>query len=89
VEFHPVQPWIAFADGSDNVRVWDWTTQQVHEGSCRLLSLVQSGSAFMATGEYVRKGSISWTCSTICQLKGLHILDMFHNLPVDDNSCSG
>eukprot|EP00879_Flechtneria_rotunda_P011556 GHRR01012070.1.p1 GENE.GHRR01012070.1~~GHRR01012070.1.p1 ORF type:complete len:387 (+),score=140.43 GHRR01012070.1:185-1345(+) len=29
VEFHPVQPWIAFADKSDNVRVWDWTTQQI------------------------------------------------------------
>jgi hypothetical protein len=29
VEFHPVQPWIAFADKADNVRVWDWTTQQV------------------------------------------------------------
>eukprot|EP00878_Enallax_costatus_P007526 GHUV01007882.1.p1 GENE.GHUV01007882.1~~GHUV01007882.1.p1 ORF type:complete len:370 (+),score=87.34 GHUV01007882.1:171-1280(+) len=28
VEFHPVQPWLAFADKSDNVRVWDWTTQQ-------------------------------------------------------------
>lgn len=24
-----MQPWIAFADKSDNVRVWDWTTQQV------------------------------------------------------------
>lgn len=32
VEFHPVQPWIAFADKADNVRVWDWTTQQaLHE----------------------------------------------------------
>ncbi|KAF6235943.1 hypothetical protein COO60DRAFT_484505 [Scenedesmus sp. NREL 46B-D3] len=28
VEFHPVQPWITFADKADNVRVWDWTTQQ-------------------------------------------------------------
>jgi hypothetical protein len=31
VEFHPVQPWIAFADKADNVRVWDWTTQQVRD----------------------------------------------------------
>jgi len=29
VEFHPVQPWIAFADKGDGVKVWDWSTQQV------------------------------------------------------------
>ncbi|GBF88621.1 hypothetical protein Rsub_01336 [Raphidocelis subcapitata] len=29
LEFHPVQPWIAFADKADNVKVWDWSTQQV------------------------------------------------------------
>ena len=29
MEFHPVQPWICYADTSDRVRVWDWTTQQV------------------------------------------------------------
>ncbi len=29
VQFHPVQPWIAFADKSDMVKVWDWSTQQV------------------------------------------------------------
>lgn len=29
VEFHPVQPWIAYADTGNNVRVWDWMTQQV------------------------------------------------------------
>jgi hypothetical protein len=29
LEFHPVQPWICYADTTDRVRVWDWTTQQV------------------------------------------------------------
>jgi hypothetical protein len=29
LEFHPVQPWIAFADKGDVVKVWDWSTQQV------------------------------------------------------------
>jgi hypothetical protein len=29
LDFHPVQPWIAFADVGDVVKVWDWSTQQV------------------------------------------------------------
>lgn len=33
LEFHPVQPWICYADTSDRVRVWDWTTQQVRGGT--------------------------------------------------------
>jgi hypothetical protein len=29
LEFHPVQPWLAYADGSQAVVVWDWSSQQV------------------------------------------------------------
>lgn len=29
VEFHPVQPWITFADKADRVWVWEWSTQRV------------------------------------------------------------
>ena len=29
LEFHPVQPWLAYADGSHGVVVWDWSSQQV------------------------------------------------------------
>jgi hypothetical protein len=35
VEFHPVQPWIAFADKGDVVKVWDWSTQQVRSRAPR------------------------------------------------------
>jgi hypothetical protein len=32
VDVHPTQPWVAFADESSCVRVWDWATQQpVHD----------------------------------------------------------
>ena len=29
LDFHPVQPWLAFADFSHIVSVWDWATEQV------------------------------------------------------------
>ncbi|KAK9822211.1 hypothetical protein WJX81_006190 [Elliptochloris bilobata] len=27
--YHPVQPWLAYADGNQTVTVWDWSSQQV------------------------------------------------------------
>ena len=27
--FHPVQPWLAYADVSQGLTVWDWSSQQV------------------------------------------------------------
>ena len=29
LQFHPVQPWLAFADGNQTVTIWDWSSQQV------------------------------------------------------------
>ena len=29
--FHPVQPWLAYADVSQGLTVWDWSNQQVQE----------------------------------------------------------
>ena len=26
--FHPVHPWLAYADGSHTVTIWDWSSQQ-------------------------------------------------------------
>ena len=26
--FHPVHPWLAYADGSQTVTIWDWSSQQ-------------------------------------------------------------
>lgn len=27
--FHPVQPWLAYADVNQGLTVWDWSSQQV------------------------------------------------------------
>lgn len=29
LQFHPVQPWLAYADVNQLVTVWDWSNQQV------------------------------------------------------------
>ena len=26
--FHPVHPWLAYAEGSQTVTIWDWSSQQ-------------------------------------------------------------
>ena len=31
LDFHPVQPWLAFADFAQVVTVWDWSTEQASE----------------------------------------------------------
>ncbi len=31
--FHPVQPWLAYADVNQTITVWDWTNQQVNSSS--------------------------------------------------------
>ena len=28
--FHPVQPWLAYADVNQGLTVWDWSSQQVN-----------------------------------------------------------
>lgn len=40
-----MQPWICYADITDRVRVWDWTTQQVcKQGGCGKVSVAWAPS---------------------------------------------
>lgn len=81
MEFHPVQPWIAFADGSDNVRVWDWTTQQVQEKQQLKLELGAVGNSMKRAA---RSGSLFPAVLNIC-----NHFDIFTVCIIDSNSCSG
>ena len=34
--FHPVQPWLGYADVNQGLTVWDWSNQQVQESENQL-----------------------------------------------------
>lgn len=36
VEFHPVQPWLAFVDRSSNVSVWNYESDEVRDHPRRM-----------------------------------------------------
>lgn len=40
--FHPVHSWLAYADGSQTVTVWDWSSQQASVWWSRPASLLRS-----------------------------------------------